>query len=394
MNFPKTITIEACEQFIAQLRNDPDQLLQLPVDTSAPAFGGLASAIQAANTWVRNTELRKVLLRQSTSRDVLADINERPHKFSAAMCATSIATVDKPDSDLRRDVNLKAKLAIEQQGKSPYVQQRGGLCWFAFVDHSSKAFDRNFYMEKPSSNAEPRQSDQIKAIIKAMVDKSMGVAGGANPLSGDALEWVGRIFFELFLNTHEHGSRGAARTDWLRPGVRILYTQGVNLSQEGSANVTAKQPALHQYLKSAEIHGMQGNKRFVELGIVDSGLGFCGRWLADHREQILSSDLTVDEEYQIFKKCFRFRQTSTHLDNKGHGLPVVMDRLTKLGGFIRIRSGRLALYRNFMDSPYHSNDECGFYDWLSGNPAEGGITEMALCAGVSITLLIPLEAKS
>lgn len=394
MNFPKTITIEACEQFIAQLRYNSHQLLQLPVDTSAPAFGGLASAIQAANTWARNSVPRDVLLRQSASRDVLDDINERPHKFSAAMCATSIAMVDKPDNDLRGDVNLRAKHVIEQQGKSSYGHQRGGLCWFAFVDHSSKAFDRNFYIERPGSNAEPRQPDQIKAIIKAMVDKSMGVSGGAKPLSGDALEWVGRIFFELFLNTHEHGSRGVSRTDWLRPGIRILYTQGVNLSQDGSANLTAKQPALHQYLKSAEAHGMQGNKRFVELGIVDSGLGFCGRWQADHREQILSSGLTVDEEYQIFKKCFRFRQTSTQLDNKGNGLPVVMDRLTRLGGFIRIRSGRLALYRNFMDSPYQSNDECGFYDWLSGNPAEGGITEMAPCVGVSITLLIPLEEKS
>ncbi|WP_078084321.1 hypothetical protein [Microbulbifer mangrovi] len=394
MDFPKTISIEACEQFLAKLNESPEQILQLPVDTSAPAFGGLASAIQASNTWMRYAGQRKLLLRSSTSRDVLLDINERPHKFSAAMCATSIAMADNPEDDLRREVNLRAKFAIEEQGKSPFGQQRGRLCWFAFVDHSSKAFDRNFYIEKPGSNAEPRQPEQIRAVIKAMIDKSMGIAGGAKSLSGDALECIGRLFFELFLNTHEHGSRGESRTDWLRPGLRILYVQGVNLSQEGSDNITEKQPALHQYVASTKAQGMRDQKRFVEVGIVDSGLGYCGRWLADHDESSTPCKLTIEEEYRIFKKCYQFRQTSTQLDSKGNGLPVVMDRLTRLGGFIRVRSGRLALYRNFIDSPYQINDECGFYDWVSGNTGECCLTTMPSCVGVSTTLLIPLEAKS
>ncbi len=394
MDFPKTITIEACEQFMVKLQSGGEQILELPVDTFAPAFGGLASAVQAANTWVRAGEQRQVLIRPSAKRDVLADILERPHKFAAAMCAKSITMADNPDVDVRANINLQARDAIEGQARSPYGQQRGRLSWFAFVDHSSKAFDRNFYIEKPGEIAEPRQAEQLKAVIKAMVEKSMSVAAGARPLSGDRLDSLGRIFYELFLNTHQHGSRGLARSEWLRPGVRILYTHGLNLDDASSANIADRQPALQQYLKSTESQEARERRRFVELGIVDSGLGYCGRWLADHAQTELNPEPSLAEEYQIFRKCFQFRQTSTQRDSKGNGLPAVMEKLTRLSGFLRVRSGRLALYRNFVDSPYTSDDECGFYDWASGEPAIDTVTEMAGCAGVSITLLIPLEAKS
>lgn len=394
MDFPKNTAIEACEQFIEKINEDSGQVLQLPVDTASLAFGGLASAIQAANTWMRRSEKRDILLRTSTKRDVLADINERPHKFAAAMCATYIALDADPENNLRPKINLLAKEAIEQQGKSPFGLQRGGLCWFSFVDHSSKAFDRNFYIEKLGSNPQPRLPEQITAVIKSMIDKSMAVTGGANPLSGKALEYIGRIFFELFLNTHEHGTRGIFRSEWLRPGMRIIYAQSVNLIEKASDKITMQQPALHQYSESSKAQGMQSKKRFVEVGIVDSGLGYCGRWLADQQKENSFSALKIEDEYQIFKQCFQFRQTSTQNESKGNGLPVVMDRLTKLGGFIRIRSGRLAVYRNFIDSPYINNDSCSFFDWQSGKSCESQITEMPSCAGVSITLLIPLEAKS
>ncbi|WP_417447297.1 hypothetical protein [Kangiella sp.] len=392
MDFPKKISIEACEQLISNLGDKPEEVLQLPVDTSALAFGGLASAIQAANTWMRGRKNRAVLLRSSTARDVVADINERPHKFSVAMCSTAIAIDSDPETDLRPQINLRAKETIDNQEKSPFGQQRGGLCWFAFVDHSSKGFDRNFYIQSPGGNFEPRHPEQIGVVIKSMIDKSMSVVAGTKPLSGDTLDCIGRIFFELFLNTHEHGTRGHARNNWFRPGMRVIYTNAVNLSTDGSSNITESQPFLHQYVESATA-GSNNKKRFVEIGIVDSGLGYCGRWLADQNSSMNHFDLSIDDQYQIFQQCFQFRQTSTQKENKGNGLPVVMDRLTKLGGFIRIRSDRLSLYRNFISSPYHLNDNCDFYDWVSGLAASESLTEMSACCGVSITLLIPLEEK-
>ncbi len=395
MDFPKSVTIDACEKFLTKLvQNKGVEPLLIPVGNSGYAFGGLVSAIQAVNTWARSSKKRSLAVRPSRSKDEIAELIQRPHKFAAAMSAKSIGFADQQDADIRPQVNFAAKTAIEHQAASKFGQQCGGLCWFAFVDHSSKGFDRNFYIENYGSKPEPRQPEQFKAVIKAMIEKSMSGPGGARPLERDSLDHLGRLFYELFLNTHEHGTRGSSRSEWIRPGVRIIYAEGINLSEAGAKGVIEKQQILSGYLQSVDQkHGVEKRKRFVEIGIVDSGLGYCGRWLADRQSVGHMQEISIADEYGIFKKCFTFRQTSTANYNKGTGLPVVMDRLTKLDGFMRIRSGRLGLYRDFMASPYISDDACVFSDWASGQSAEKTLTSMSPVAGVAISLLIPLEAK-
>lgn len=395
VNFPRSINIDGCEKFLSKLAdNDRTDCLDLPIGTSgyASSFGGLASAIQGVNTWARKSDGRVLLLKPGNAKNRIEEVIQRPHKFVAAMMAKSI--VMGQGDELRSQVNAAAKLAIEGQLRRSFGQQRGGLCWFAFVDHSSKGFDRNFYIERSGANPEPRQPEQFKAVISAMVDKAMSVPGGARSIEPESLEYLGRIFYELFLNTHEHGSRSTTRSEWLKPGVRIIYAQGINLNEAGVRNAANQQPVLAEYLVNVSSNNpAEHQRRFVEIGIVDSGLGYCGRWLADHPAAEANEAPTTEEEYEIFKKCFRFRQTSTSKDSKGNGLPVVMDRLTKLKGFMRVRSGRLALYRDFLSSPYGLNDACVFSDWASAQSAEQVLTPMAQASGVAISLLIPLEAK-
>lgn len=396
MNFPKSVTIEACEAFLSELNyQKSDEPLILPVGASSYAFGGLASAIQAVNTWARTSEDRAIKLRPSKTKNEIAKVIESPYKFAAAMSARSIVNTGKNEADLRRDVNICAKASIEQQATSKYGQQRGGLCWFAFVDHSSKGFDRNFYIEKLDRKPVLRQPAQFQAVVNAMVGKSMAVPGGAKPLNHETLEHLGRLFYELFLNSHEHGTRSHLRSEWLKPGVRVICTQGHNLSEKGAMGIAKQKPILSAYLKSVTaMQGTSNKNRFVEISIVDSGLGYCDRWQADHLTVGDQQNISIEEEYAIFKRCFTFRQTSTTEHNKGHGLAAVMDRLTRLEGFMLVRSGRLALYRDFVASPYMHDDACEFLDWVTGTSAETTQTLMTSAAGVAISLIIPLEAKS
>jgi hypothetical protein len=392
ITFPKSISIEACEKLLKDINqaNSESDLL-LPVDTAKYAFGGLALAIQVSIAWGRKSEGRKLLLRESNKpvEDQIDEVIKRPHKFAAAMFAKSILLNEVGNSELRNKVNLVGKNAIERQSVSRYGQQHGGLCWFAFVDHSTKGFDRNFYIDSLEKKPEPRDPAQIQSIIHAMIEKSLTVAGGGKPPEGDDMDHLGRVFFELFLNTHEHGTRGYSRSEWLKPGIRVIYTNGINLSADGVDGTLQGEPVLSNYLAALN----SSRNRFVEISIVDSGLGFWKRWLADSGEINIADTAPIEDEYEIFKKCFQFRQTSTSKNNKGHGLPVVMDRLTKLKGFIRIRSGRLALYRNFIATPYRDGDKCEFSDWASRGMAIESLTAMSPVEGVAITMLIPLEAK-
>lgn len=383
ITLPKTLTVEACEEVISSLQGDTASPLELSVDSRSFAFSGLATAVQCAITWGRRSEDRKLFLKPTVKglEGEFSDILDRPHKFVASMFARYIFN---QDDDVRASFNRLASSKIDAQQRNQYGNNKGQLCWFTFVDHSSKGFDRNFYLESKDALPAPRQVEQIKAIINSMIDKSM--PGGAKAPNEDARDQIGRIFYELFLNSHEHGSRDRIRVQWIKPGIRVIYTNGITLTSDGIEGTLKEDPILSKYVEKGE-----GRSRYMEISIIDSGLGYFSRWLEDNKQCDYEKNLR--SEYQVFQKCFSFRQSSSGMEHKGNGLPVVMDRLTKLKGFMRIRSGKLALYRNFILAPYEEKDKCEFYDWKTEQPASKELSENASVEGVAITLLIPLEAK-
>jgi hypothetical protein len=392
INFPTDLTIDSCEAFVNGLEEaSPSEALYLPSEFNNALFGGVAAAIQAINTWGRLSSSREIVLggNSEEAQEYKDEVVNRPHKFNAAMLAKKIV-LSSTGADIRKDVNIAARGAIESQAGNKHGQQRGALCWFSFVDHSSKGFDKNFYTQSSEGGAIPRQISQIENIIKSMVEKSIGVLGAAQKLSSYDMQHLGRIFFELFLNTHEHGSRGHSRDVWLRPGQRVIYSNGISLFDKALEKRTQRERGLSTYLQTHRVDEVE-KTRFIEISIIDSGLGFFERWCADKNESAPEDDLGY--EYSIIKKCFSARQTSSGKDNKGLGLPVVMDRLTKLNGFMKVRSGRLSLYRNFIAQPYAPGDSCDFSDWVTGLPANESLTQLGWVSGVAITFLIPLEPK-
>lgn len=391
LDFPTNLSIESCEHFLNQLAaaDSVDDIL-IPEGTKNIAFGSYAAAIQAINTWARISSSRDVYIKATGAAvsDRIDELLSKPHKFCLSMIARNIY-VDGDIESLRPLVNSTARDIVERQGKTKFGQQRGGLCWFALVDHSTKGFDRNFYLHSHDRKPAVRGLLQFRSVISAMVDKSTNTMGGAQPLSDEESDYLGRAFYELFLNTHEHGSRGIEKETWLKPGMRVIYTNGVNLIASSVDARAAASGAMSSYFSAIDELPSE-RRRFIEISVVDSGLGYEGRWRADQPQIESEASLSsLDSEYDIFKKCFTFRQTSSGKSSKGHGLPVVMERLTKLKAFMRVRSGRLSLFRDFVNNPFKSGDLCEFVDWVTQK--SGAKTEMAPVTGVAVTFLIPLE---
>ena len=389
LDFPANLSIESCEEFIAKLgATETVEGILIPEGTRNIAFGSYAAAIQAVNTWARKSKGRNVFIKQANSEinDRVDELVSKPYKFCLAMFAKKIS-VQGHTEDLRPLVNRAAREVVEQQGNTKFGQQRGALCWFAFVDHSTKGFDRNFYLHSQNKKPEVRGQLQFTSVISAMVSKSTNLLGGGEPLNEEEKTYLGRAFYELFLNTHEHGSRGLEKNKWLNPGMRVIYTNGVNMSASSVDKRAIESLAMRNYFASIDELPLE-RRRFIEISVVDSGFGYEGRWRAD-RLELGNEPSSLDAEYEIFKKCFTFRQTSLGTSLKGHGLPVVMERLTKLKAFMRVRSGRLSLFRDFVNNPFKSNDSCDFVDW--NTQAVGAKTEMAPVSGVAITFLVPLE---
>lgn len=104
-----------------------------------------------------------------------------------------------------------------------------------------------------------------------MVRKSSIVAGGSELLGKEDANELGRLFYELFVNTHEHGSRGKNRNIWLKPATRVIYTYGINLSDDAVANSISNNEVLQDYL-SALGKTSESTNRFIEISIIDAGL--------------------------------------------------------------------------------------------------------------------------
>ncbi|WP_225086054.1 hypothetical protein [Pectobacterium colocasium] len=397
ITLPASLDIAKLEQFIAKVDSvSSDTMLELPVGSNNFAFGGYAAAVQAVNTWAYANNERKIFLKHSSENkeERLRDIIRSPHKFTAVMMAKIIKTSHDDIDDIRKEINALAKKEIDNQSEKLYGQNKGRLCWYSFVDHSTKGFDRNFYSVSSEHYPEPHDIEKITHIIKAMVGQSAKVAGGNTLPSEKNIENLGRMFYEFFVNTHEHGSRGMDRSQWLKPATRLIYTYGINLTETAINNITEDDKIIEKYISNLE-STKKSSRRFVEISIVDSGLGYCGRWLADHPHEGNIDDISIYNEYNILKKCFQFRSSSTKSGVKGNGLPAVMANLTLLNGFMRIRSNRLSVYRDFVNHPYrsHSDDIYEFIDWENNESCPKGLTAHPKARGVSVTVLIPLYDK-
>lgn len=398
ISLPASLDLDKIEDFQKKLdKSDRLDSLQIPVGSSKFAFGGFASAIQSVNTWANFNNERKVVIKPSvkTKSEALEDIIVQPHKFTALMMAKQTELPSEEEPNIRNEANQLAKIAIEKQPSEIYGQSRGRLCWYSFVDHSTKGFDRNFYDVTPGYHPSPKNIGQITSIIKSMVEQSSKVAGGGVLPNQDSINSLGRMFYELFINTHEHGSRGVDRKTWIKPATRVIYTYGINLTNDAINNAVEQDLNFKNYISKLST-SESSTRRFVEMSIVDSGLGYCGRWLADHPNEGDLKDIDINQQYQILKKCFQFRSSSTNNEIKGNGLPAVMANLTNLNGFMKVRSNKLSVFRDFANQPFTSNEEDNFdfSDWETNEICSSRLTEHPELRGVAITVLIPLYDKT
>ncbi|MGE4500955.1 MAG: hypothetical protein AB7C96_11460 [Hydrogenovibrio sp.] len=386
--FPRTISVNECEKFLARIlqKGESPEQLDLPVETRLSGFSGYASAIQTLITWAHSVENPglQVSSDKKSEGELIDEIIKNPHKFTAAMFVKSILGND--EKEVRVLVNSSAKDAINKQFEHKYGQQRGGLCWFAFVDHSNKAFDPNFYISSPTEMPLIKKQTNISKVIESMIEKSQEVVGNTASIDKSDLIRIGRLFYELFTNSATHGLKDS-KGNHLKKSVRVIYTNIVNaVSPEFIKNVSKNQPALETYLKAGNF------SRYAEISFVDSGLGYVDRWKADKGK--LAEHIDIVQEYDTLKKCFKFRSSSIDDSSKGNGLPSVLESLSNLKGFIRVRSGKLSVYRDFNVKPFQpENDDYDFYDWKSGLLVDVRYNEYPKVRGVLVSLLIPLGTK-
>jgi hypothetical protein len=126
--------------------------------------------------------------------------------------------------------------------------------------------------------------------------------------------------------------------------------------------------------------------RFLELSVFDSGPGLASRWLS----KPLTDDVTAVDELAACFSCLRKHKTTSGASNRGLGLYDVMRTLDELHAFTRLRTGRLALFRNFVASPLQADEQSNgptLFDWHSASTVP---TKLPQSTGTLFTMVIPL----
>jgi len=202
------------------------------------------------------------------------------------------------------------------------------------------------------------------------------------PIPSTAVPKIGAILHELFKNTDEWAKSDSDFVPWRR-SVRGLAVERHSWAEADLQTIKDDTPALRLYLDACSKIEAKARHRFLELSVFDSGVGLARQWLQSQ----WSPQIPIGDEYLACLACLTKHRTSSAKSEKGLGLAEVMATVGALNGFLKVRSGRLSLYRDFVSAPLQSSTDVTLQDFPSCSPS---LSELGAVFGTHYQILIPV----
>jgi len=242
--------------------------------------------------------------------------------------------------------------------------------------HGSKhEFQRSLYNAPSRKEAIARK--EFGALIRSALRENRHFSEYLERESALA-NGLANLIYELFQNTNDHAYEQLDGTSFAK-NVRAISLKSHSdlIDNKDLSAMESINERFNTYLahctkrfeeKKLKVH------RFLELSIVDGGLGFAQRFKGRPL-----GDISIQEETRITVECFRDGVSSKGSQSRGEGLDEVWQALCKLDGFIRIRTGRLCLFQTFHDKK--ASDVRAFSNWSQ--------KELEHAEGTAVTIIIP-----
>jgi len=387
--------------------------LQVPVYPGKWWFGGEAALIQLLITWGRQRENATLVTHIANDEDPAGQLKQlvkRPFGLVGTWMARDLTDRGRSRS-LKVEANRASEAIIDlmwrgrrdprnvdqpslwgdaddDRWEAPSLSAVGNRVFLASIDHHPRWRIPQCYFP----TGEVRYRDDFTSLAEAMA-RYATIATGGTPITADVRRTLGAILHELFKNTHEWARTDIHGAPLLR-SVRGLLAQGHSWAEEEAKEAAKGSSALADYLAQPDVQSKDGRWRFLELSIFDSGIGLARRWLASKRGgEIKLADIQLDEEYATVQECFLRWNSSTRDGHKGLGLHEVMETLSGLGAFFRVRTGRLSMYRDFLASPYTDPGTAGSSLLADWSAHWDSLTAFAPVEGTLYTMLIPVTIR-
>lgn len=384
-------TIQDVERALGELQGLGACDLLVPSSLKHSQFGGRVAYLQLLLTWARRCPGNRILLYPNTKLEnfikydhglVAALLGNPVYERGANICLTSAI-----DPLLRR--RLKAMQTVDGA-------QRGQKVFFVCADHANHFAPRRLHHPSIAPSFELRKSDDdfgdfardvLNAIVRERLSRRIR-------FDEQIVMDMGSVLKELLQNAEDWGTRDAEESG-LVPSIRGMRLEQHSHSHNLHEDFVTGIPVLQQYLAHPEVAGTGPQQEIVEVSVFDGGPGIVARrmkldGLAWDCHRGTNIDVRIEHDQMV--QCIRLHYSSNPGTHRGVGLDQVMQMLSKLRGFLRIRSGRLALQRDFVAEPYHGTmkEEPFLSDWTGLHEP----VEAPMIVGTAFTMLFPVRFAS
>lgn len=381
------------DEFEASLKSArTENSLRLPSQFKHIGLWGLEVAlIQFFVTWARSHQVPEIKTyindvdSESSRSSQLDDLGKRLFGIAALYLTGRVITaqgqpISKEEYASHCTSVLKQMYYCDiyspESVNGTYPKNRGKVAAQFICLHGSKhEFQRALYNAPSRKEAIGRK--EFGALVRSALGENKHFANylETEPGLGNGLA---NLIYELFQNTNDHAYDQIDGTSFSKNVRAISLKSHSDLMENKDLTVMkSTNERFNSYLayctkrfadRKLKVH------RFLELSIVDGGLGFAQRFTGTPLREI-----SVEDERRITVECFRDGVSSKDSQSRGEGLDEVWQALCKLNGFIRIRTGRLCLFQTFHDKKI--SDECAFSNWSR--------KELEHAAGTAVTIIIP-----
>lgn len=344
-------------------------------------IGGQAALMQFFITWSKkcpNARLRTFINPSDRAEIQINELIRKPFGLVAFLMAPEVLRL-KGEESLKKVAYPAAARQIAEMSKGLDEIGGGTKVFLLCVDHSTKWTLPHLYYPNGEVRGRSEFSELAHLILRRTAPKHQ-----IHSLYQKGVGKLGTILFELFQNTHDWARQGLTGVP-PRRSVRAVLVEQHNASIQEMKNHAYGDALLQEYIGSEVIKSQNGRQMFLEISVIDSGDGLAKRWLA--REW--TNDLTVDAETEACIQCLQKWSSSTHRYPRGLGLFTVVRMLSQLQGFLRIRSGRVRLSRDFIKQPALKDEEKAGVAFSESCHFDRKIS--ARVEGTLFTLLIPLK---
>lgn len=380
MRIPARATIAACEASLEEMNHALGAVpLDLPTNAQYLAAGGEAALIQLLLTWSQRDH-RPLLNTYASSES-----DPQLEKIVGSLHGLVAATVCRSARGRVRSVDItdRLKSLAEARLRSSYDRThlgREGRSVSALCVDQTYPFPASLYKTEPDGTRSLNTLEDFDALAKNMFSEII-LPGQYTSIPDKIMDATGAFLLELVSNTHDHATKDYRGEADISPSVRGLQFKFHSAVGATWKSITEGYDPLGRYFHSLSEH-RDNNIQLVEISVFDSGSGLAQNWLKKPL-----SEMTYQEEFKAVIECFGKGNSTKRHRRFGLGLPLVIRLLKERQGFIRLRTGRLSLYANFIEKDDVNIDYFTDFDAWTLRDNE----PLASVSGTLVTVLLPVR---